>query len=72
VGPKKNNHSNLRKKDGVMSKLVNPHGGGELKPLLLEGKALEAEKKKAASLPKVNVSSRFRLPSLRIRPPPTR
>ena len=41
-----------------MSKLVNPHGGGELKPLLLEGKALEAEKQKAAGLPKINVSSR--------------
>ncbi len=41
-----------------MSKLVNPHGGGELKPLLLEGEALAAEKEKAASLPKVNVSSR--------------
>ena len=41
-----------------MSKLVNPHGGGDLKPLLLEGKALEAELKKAAGLPKVSVSSR--------------
>lgn len=41
-----------------MSKLVAPHGGGELKPLLLEGAALEAEKDRAASLPKVNVSSR--------------
>ncbi|HEB67088.1 MAG TPA: sulfate adenylyltransferase, partial [Gammaproteobacteria bacterium] len=41
-----------------MSKLVNPHGGGDLKPLLLEGEALEAEKAKAASLPKVTISSR--------------
>ena len=41
-----------------MSSLVKPHGGGELKPLLLEGAALEAEKKKAAGLPKVNISSR--------------
>ncbi len=41
-----------------MSKLVNPHGGGELKPLLLEGNALAAEKARAATLPKVTVSSR--------------
>jgi len=41
-----------------MSKLVNPHGGGELKPLLLEGKALAAEKTRAEGLTKVNVSSR--------------
>ncbi len=41
-----------------MSKLVPPHGGGELKPLLLEGDALEAEKARAASLPQVQVSSR--------------
>ena len=27
-----------------MSKLVSPHGGGELKPLLLQGAALIAEK----------------------------
>jgi hypothetical protein len=26
-----------------MTRLVNPHGGGELKPLLLEGAAREAE-----------------------------
>jgi len=36
-----------------MSTLVKPHGGGELKPLLLEGDALAAEKARAASLPKV-------------------
>jgi sulfate adenylyltransferase len=41
-----------------MSILVKPHGGGELKPLLLEGDALAAEKERAASLPRVNVSSR--------------
>ncbi len=41
-----------------MSKLVNPHGGGDLKPLLLEGDALAAEKERAASLPKVKLSSR--------------
>ena len=41
-----------------MSKLVRPHGGGELKPLLLTGAALVAEKTRAASLPKVTMSSR--------------
>ena len=41
-----------------MSSLVKPHGGGDLKPLLLEGAALKAEQDRAASLPKVNVSSR--------------
>jgi sulfate adenylyltransferase len=41
-----------------MSKLVRPHGGGDLKPLLLEGQALAAEKKRAEGLKKVNVSSR--------------
>ena len=38
--------------------LVNPHGGGSLRPLLLEGEALKAELVRAASLPKVKVSSR--------------
>ena len=38
--------------------LVNPHGGGSLRPLLLEGAALQAELVRAASLPKVKVSSR--------------
>ncbi len=38
--------------------LVNPHGGGSLRPLLLEGEALKAELARAASLPKVKVSSR--------------
>ena len=41
-----------------MSSLVKPHGGGDLKPLLLEGDALASEQERAASLPKVNVSSR--------------
>ncbi len=41
-----------------MSKLVRPHGGGDLKPLLLEGEALAAEKARAESLPKVTISSR--------------
>jgi len=41
-----------------MSNLVKPHGGGELKPLLLEGDALAAEQARAASLPKVTVTSR--------------
>jgi sulfate adenylyltransferase len=38
--------------------LVNPHGGGSLRPLLLEGQALKAELARAQSLPKVKVSSR--------------
>ena len=41
-----------------MSELVHPHGGSDLKPLLLEGEALKAEKKKAASLTKINITSR--------------
>ena len=41
-----------------MSKLVRPHGGGELKPLLLAGSALETEKTRAASLTKLKMSSR--------------
>jgi sulfate adenylyltransferase len=41
-----------------MSTLVKPHGGGELKPLLLEGDALLAEQARAAGLTKINVSSR--------------
>ncbi|MBI5920861.1 MAG: sulfate adenylyltransferase [Betaproteobacteria bacterium] len=38
--------------------LVNPYGGGSLKSLLLEGAQLAAELKRAASLPKIAVSSR--------------
>lgn len=41
-----------------MSDLVSPHGGGDLKPLLLEGPALVAEQARAETLPRVNVSSR--------------
>lgn len=41
-----------------MTRLVNPHGGGELKPLLLEGEALAAERARAATLPRIPVSSR--------------
>jgi sulfate adenylyltransferase len=39
-------------------KLVNPHGGGALKPLLLEGQALAEEKKKAEGMKKLMISSR--------------
>jgi len=38
--------------------LVNPHGGGSLRPLLLEGQAQQAELAHARSLPRVKVSSR--------------
>jgi sulfate adenylyltransferase len=38
--------------------LVNPHGGGKLKPLLLEGDALGEATQRARSLPKIKVSSR--------------
>jgi sulfate adenylyltransferase len=41
-----------------MSELVRPHGGGALKPLLLEGAALQAERARAATLPKVHITSR--------------
>ena len=41
-----------------MSELVKPHGGGELKPLLLEGTALEDEKARAKGLPQVKITSR--------------
>lgn len=41
-----------------MKKLVNPHGGGELKPLLLEGATLFEAKKAAESLPKLQITSR--------------
>ena len=43
-----------------MSKLVKPHGGENLKPLLLEGPPLAAEIARAATLPKLPVSSRER------------
>jgi sulfate adenylyltransferase len=38
--------------------LVNPHGGRDLRPLLLEGEALVAETRRAAALPRLIVSSR--------------
>ncbi|MDH5204157.1 MAG: hypothetical protein OEW36_00735, partial [Hylemonella sp.] len=38
--------------------LVNPHGGGDLLPLLLEGKELAQEIERAAKLPSLRVSSR--------------
>jgi sulfate adenylyltransferase len=41
-----------------MPGLVRPHGGGPLRPLMLGGEALAAERKRAASLPKLRVSSR--------------
>ncbi len=40
------------------SNLIPPHGGGELKILLLEGKAREDELKKAETLPKLVMTSR--------------
>ncbi|MBA4176978.1 MAG: sulfate adenylyltransferase, partial [Leptothrix sp. (in: Bacteria)] len=43
-----------------MSSLVRPHGASELRPLLLEGAALEAERKRAQALPTLRVSSRER------------
>jgi sulfate adenylyltransferase len=43
-----------------MSPLVSPHGASELRPLLLEGAALEAERTRALALPKLRVSSRER------------
>ena len=41
-----------------MPKLVNPHGGGSLKALLLTGDAHKKELSRAQSLPKVKMSSR--------------
>jgi sulfate adenylyltransferase len=41
-----------------MPGLVRPHAGGDLKPLLLKGVALDAEKARARSLPGLRVSSR--------------
>lgn len=41
-----------------MPGLVRPHGGGDLNPLLLAGSALEAERERAKSLPRLRVSSR--------------
>ena len=41
-----------------MTSLVSPHGAPSLKPLMLEGAALAAEKARAARLPQLKVSSR--------------
>ena len=41
-----------------MSRLVNPHGGGPLKPLLLEQAALTEERERIQSLLKIPVASR--------------
>ena len=41
-----------------MPGLVPPHGGGDLKPLLLAGDALVAERTRARGLPKLRVTSR--------------
>lgn len=41
-----------------MPKLISPHGGGTLKPLMLTGAALAAERARAATLRAVRVSSR--------------
>ena len=43
-----------------MSLLVRPHGGAGLNPLLLEGRALAEEVRRAGALPQVRVSSRER------------
>ena len=41
-----------------MAKLVNPHGGDSLKPLLLEGAARAQELSRAKTLPQIRISSR--------------
>lgn len=41
-----------------MSKLVKPHGGGKLKPLLLSGTKLKSAIKKASKLKQVRITSR--------------
>lgn len=41
-----------------MARLIEPHGGGSLAPRMLAGEALRAERARAASLPKVALSSR--------------
>jgi len=41
-----------------VSRLVPPHGSALLKPLLLSGKTLEEERRRALSLPRLTVSSR--------------
>ena len=41
-----------------MSRLVNPHGGGALAPLMLAGAQLDSERERAKKLPQIRVSSR--------------
>ena len=41
-----------------MSRLVNPHGGGDLKPLLLTGEERRMELQRAQFMPRLRVSSR--------------
>ena len=41
-----------------MSTLVSPHGSASLRPLLLEGPELEAERARAVTLPAIQLSSR--------------
>jgi sulfate adenylyltransferase len=43
-----------------MGSLVSPHGGSQLRPLLLQGAALAAERERAGGLRRVRVSSRER------------
>ncbi|MCC7485255.1 MAG: sulfate adenylyltransferase [Burkholderiales bacterium] len=43
-----------------MTRLVMPHGGGALRPLMLEGEAARAERERAAALPTLAISSRER------------
>ena len=43
-----------------MTGLVDPHGSDRLRPLLLEGQALHEERRRAAALPGLRVSSRER------------
>ncbi|MGZ8154260.1 MAG: hypothetical protein ACXWUK_03040 [Burkholderiales bacterium] len=38
--------------------MVDPHGGRALRPLLLTGDALDAQRRHAATLPRLTVSSR--------------
>ena len=57
---KNNNISQAQPKEVLVSKLVPPHGGGTLKPLLLDGAERQAEAARARALPKVMVSSRER------------
>jgi sulfate adenylyltransferase len=42
----------------IVSQLVSPHGARKLKPLLLEGAALQEEKRRAGTLPRQVVTSR--------------